>query len=210
VTEDVRSRYPGYDALNRWFSLDWDDQTRDVVRQRLERVPAQRFFTDRETRTLSAIVERVLPQPDRGEAERVPIVPWIDAKLADDRRDGYRYDGLPAQRELWRTALEGVDETAQALHGGPFAELEPEDQDAVLRALERGNPPGATWKILPSQRFFTDSLCGLVVRIYYAHPSAWSETGYNGPSSPRGHVRKWITGVDPWEAHERDTRWGTG
>ncbi|HJR34908.1 MAG TPA: gluconate 2-dehydrogenase subunit 3 family protein [Gemmatimonadales bacterium] len=209
MTEDFRSRYPGYDVLDRWSSLDWDDQTREVVRRRLAEVPARRFFSERETLLLQAIVERLVPQPDRAEAERVPIVPWIDAKLADDRRDGYRYDGLPPQRELWRAALAGVDETAQALWGRPFTELGADEQDAVLRDLEGGHPPGATWKTLPSRRFFTDTLCALVVRIYYADPSAWSETGYNGPSSPRGHVRKWITGVDPWEAHERDTRWGT-
>lgn len=47
------------------------------------------------------------------------------------------------------------------------------------------------------------------MKIYYAHPLTWNETGYNGPSSPRGHVRKWIGGVDPWEAHQRTTLWGT-
>lgn len=209
VSEEFRSRYPRYDVLDRWSSVDWDDQTREVVRRRVEHVPGQRFFTDTETRTLEALAERILPQPDRGPAERVPIVPWIDAKLADDQRDGYRYEGLPPQRELWRAALAGVDETAHALHGRPFADLAPGDQDDVLRRLERGDPPGSTWATIPSQRFFVDTLCATVARTYYAHPTAWSETGYNGPSSPRGHVRKWITGVDPWEAHERDTPWGT-
>jgi hypothetical protein len=209
MTEDFRSRYPGYDVLTRWASVDWDDPTRDVVRRRLEQIPARRFLTERESLLLEAIVERLMPQPDRAAADRVPIVPWIDAKLADDRRDGYRHEGLPPQRELWRAALRGVDETAQALLGRSFVECGTEGQDAILRELEGGDPPGATWQAIPSQRFFTDTLCALVVRIYYAHPSAWSETGYNGPSSPRGHVRKWIGGVDPWEAHERETRWDT-
>jgi hypothetical protein len=39
------------------------------------------------------------------------------------------------------------------------------------------------------------------VKTYYAHPSAWNEVRYNGPSSPRGHRRIWEGGVDPWEAH---------
>jgi hypothetical protein len=209
LSDEFRSRYPGYDVLDKWYSLDWDDQTRDVVRRRVEQVPAYRFFTEPEVRTLGAIVERILPQPDRDAAERVPIVPWIDAKLADDRRDGYRYEGLPPQRELWRAALVGVDETTHALHGCTFAEIGAVEQDDILRSLERGDAPGSAWTRIPAPRFFTDVLCATVAKIYYAHPTAWSETGYNGPSSPRGHVRKWIGGVDPWEAHERDTLWDT-
>lgn len=209
MSEEFRSRYPGYDVLAKWYSLDWDDQTRDVVRRRVEQIPAYCFFTETEVRTLGAIVERILPQPDRSAAERVPIVPWIDERLTCDRRDGYRYEGLPPQRELWRAALAGVDETAQALHGRAFTELEGADQDALLHRLERGDAAGSTWATIPASRFFRDVLCATIVKIYYAHPTAWSETGYNGPSSPRGHVRKWIGGVDPWEAHERDTLWDT-
>jgi hypothetical protein len=209
MSEEFPSRYPGYNVLDRWYSVDWDDQTRDVVRRRIEKVPPLRFFTDVERRTLDAVVDRILPQPDRRPSERVPIVPWIDAKLADDNRDGYRYDGLPPQRELWRAALAGLDETAQALYGRVFADLAPAEQDDVLRRLERGDPPGNTWARIPCRRVFADTLCATIAKIYYGHPTAWSETGYNGPSSPRGHVRKWITGVDPWEAHERDTLWDT-
>ena len=57
--------------------------------------------------------------------------------------------------------------------------------------------------------FVRAALCDAIVKTYFAHPLAWSQTGYNGPSSPRGHVRKWIGGVDPWEAHERTTLWDT-
>ncbi len=41
--------------------------------------------------------------------------------------------------------------------------------------------------------------------MYYSHPLAWNEIGYGGPSSPRGHVRKWEGGVDPWEAQEKES-----
>jgi hypothetical protein len=209
MSEEFRSRYPGYDILDRWTSLDWDDPTRAVVRRRLEQVPAPRFFTPAELSILEAAVQRILPQPDREPAERVPIVPWIDAKLAEDIRDGFRYDGLPPQRELWRAGLTGLDQASQALYGRPFTALTGDGQDEVLRHLERGDPPGAAWAALESARFFRDTLCATVVQVYYAHPTAWSEIGYSGPSSPRGHVRKWIGGVDPWEPHERPTRWKT-
>jgi hypothetical protein len=198
---DLQSRYASYDVLDKWESDDWDDQTREVVRRRLEDVPPIRFFTPEEARLLEAICERVVPGSEHG--DRVPIVPWIDEKLFHDRRDGYRYEEVPPLREAWRVGLAGIDESAHLLHGGrAFAELTPEAQDDVLRRVARGEAPGAAWDRLPAKRFFRDVLCLTAVKIYYAHPRAWSEIGYSGPSSPRGHVRNWIGGVDPWDARE--------
>ncbi len=203
MEETFRTRYPNYNVLDKWSSPDWDDQTRRVVRQRLEEVPPIRFFTEDEAHTLAAVAERIIPQPDRGDDEKVPIVPWIDEKLYEDRRNGYRYEELPPQREAWRLGLKGIDETAQALFGGKlFVELDPLSQDVVLTHVERGRAPGEAWERMPAARFFTSVLSITIAKIYYAHPLAWNEIGYNGPSSPRGHVRKWEGGVDPWEAQE--------
>lgn len=198
-----RSRFPDYDVLDKWSSPDWDDQTRAVVRRRVEQVPEIRFFSGAEARMLAAVADRIIPQPDRSERDRVPIVPFIDEQLFDDRRQGYRYADLPPQRDAWRLGLAAIDETARALFGGrEFVALDPVQQDAVLHRIEAGDPPGAGWERLSPTRFFSTVLADAVVRVYYAHPAAWSETGYSGPSSPRGHVRLWIGGVDPWEAHE--------
>ena len=207
--ERFQTRYPGFDVLAKWDSPDWDDQTREVVRRRHEEVPAIRFITPEEARTLAAIAERIIPQPDRGEAEKIPIVPWIDEKLYDDERDGYRYEELPPQREAWRLGLAGIDEASHALFDGKtFVKLDVLSQDVVLRHVERGDAPGPTWERLPAARFFRDLLSLTIVKTYYAHPLAWNEIGYGGPSSPRGHARKWEGGVDPWEA--RGERPATG
>jgi hypothetical protein len=201
--QEFQTRYPRYNVIDKWSSPDWDDQTREVARRRLEEVPEIRFFTDEEARALAAVAERIVPQPDRDVAEKIPIVPWIDEKLYGDERDGYRYEELPPQREAWRNGLAGINETAQALFGGKmFVDLDPLSQDVVLTRVARGDAPGATWKWMPAARFFKSVLSSTIVKIYYAHPVAWNEIGYNGPSSPRGHVRKWEGGVDPWEAQE--------
>jgi len=209
VTDSFSSRYPGYDALAKATSVDWDEQTWQAIQERLTQNPSARFFTPEEIRTLTAVVDRILPQPDRTAGERVPIVPWIDTKLFHDRRDGYRYEGMPPQRVAWRLAIEGIEQAARALHSRTFAELSGELQEEVLRAIEAGNPPGAAWRELPATLFFKSVLCIAVIKAYYSHPTAWSEIGYSGPSSPRGHVRIWIGGVDPWEAHEHPTLWET-
>jgi Gluconate 2-dehydrogenase subunit 3 len=206
MPDDYRSRYSGYDVLGKATSPDWDEQTWQAIQDRLKDDPSARFLTDAEASVLEAVVERILPQPDRTKDDRVPIVPWIDAKLFHDRRDGYRYEGMPPQRDAWRLAIRGFDQTAQILHGRTFKELDPAQQDEVLNAVESGKAGGSAWERFSAARFFKSVLCVSVVRAYYSHPTAWSEIGYSGPSSPRGHVRIWIGGVDPWEPQEGATR----
>ena len=117
---------------------------------------------------------------------------------------------MPPQREAWRLAIEGFDQTAQTLYGGrAFLELDSARQDEILRLIENGKAAGSAWERMSASRFFRSVLCVSVVKAYYSHPTAWSEIGYSGPSSPRGHVRIWIGGVDPWEPHERPTLWDT-
>jgi hypothetical protein len=203
VTEPrPRTRYPGFDVLGKWRGPDWDEQTRAVVRQRVEDIPPIQFLSTKEVRLLDAVIDRIIPQPERDARSRIPIVPWIDQKLHHDQRDGYRYEELPPLRETWRLGLSGIDESSRVLHGAAFSDLDAEAQDDLLTHLQRGTAPGATWLRIPSSRFFRDILCLTVVKIYYAHPAAWSEIGYSGPSSPRGHVRNWMGGVDPWDAPE--------
>lgn len=190
--DSAATRYPSYDVLAKWSSPDWDEQTRAVVRERLEHVPAIRFFTAAEVKLLEAVAQRIVPPPARDAP--IPIVAWIDAKLADDLRDGYRYEELPPQREAWRQGLSAIAETARALYGSAFTDLEPSRQDDVLRRIARGDQP--------ARRFFRDVLCLTIVKTYYGHPRAWNEIGYSGPAAVRGHVRNWDGGVDPWDAHE--------
>ncbi len=199
------TRYPGYDVLAKWAGPDWDAQTRTVVRERVDRVPPIHFLTPEETNLLEAVAARLIPQGNRAAAQRVSIVPWIDEKLHRDWRDGYRYEDLPPLRETWRLGLSGIDETARVLHARSFADLDMSAQDDVLSSIQRGDAPGQRWTRLPATRFFRDVLCLTIVRTYYAHPTAWSEIGYSGPSSPRGHVRNWMGGVDPWDAPEEPT-----
>ena len=197
------TRYPGYDVLEKWSSPDWDTQTRSTVRRRLAEVPPIRFLVGGEVAMLEAIAERLMPQADRPASDKIPIVPWIDEKLHHDWRDGYRYEELPPLREVWRLGLAGIDESARLLYGGRgFVELGASQQDEVLSRVARDDAPGRTWERLPAGRFFRDVLCITVVKTYYAHPRAWSEIGYSGPSSPRGHMRNWMGGVDPWDALE--------
>ena len=47
--EVFQTHYDDYNVLDKWSSPDWDDQTREIVRQRLEEIPPIRFFTRQAT-----------------------------------------------------------------------------------------------------------------------------------------------------------------
>lgn len=205
ISSNKKNRYLDYDVLDKWLSPDFDDHTREVIQQRIEGDKKIRFFFKQEVDILSAVADRIIPQSDREDGEKVPIVARIDEKLFEDHRDGYRYEGLPAQREAWRLGLAGIDQSSRILFNGKdFSSLTATSQDSVLKILQTGKAPGEVWEKMDSAAFFKDILLISIVKIYYAHPLAWNETGYSGPSSPRGHFRKWEGGIDPWEAHEKN------
>jgi hypothetical protein len=197
-----KTPYAGYNVLDKWDTPSWNEQTRAVVRRRLDDVPKRRFLTEGEWALLDAIAARLMPQPER--AEPVPIVPWIDEKLAEDRRPGYRYVGMPSMRDAWRQGLAGIAGEARERHGTEFRDLEPDQQDMLLRAVQHGEIDGRQWGELPADRFFGELLLKEIVAVYYSHPAAQSEIGFGGPASPRGYVRLGFDERDPWEAEARD------
>lgn len=166
--EVFRTHYPDYNVLDKWSSPDWDDQTREIVRQRLEEVPPIRFFTNAEAQMLGAVAERIIPQPDRSEIEKIPIVPWIDQKLFEDKRDGYRYEEMPRQREAWRLGIAGINQTAEVLFDGqPFVDLDRLSQEFGSRNCRRSlaadeepgeatrDGAGSTWIASLSRHLFS-------------------------------------------------------
>lgn len=201
MDEPFRTPYQGYDVLDKWNTASWNEPTREAVGQRLGQLPERRFFGADEWATLEAVCARLLPQPDRLD-DPVPIVPWIDHKLHKNQGDGYRYDDMPPLREAWRLGIAGIESESRRRFELSFAELAPERQDAVLRAIEHGDVEGEPWETLPPRRFFISTLLRTVVGIYYSHPAAWSEIGFGGPASPRGYVRLGFNQRDPWEAKE--------
>ena len=196
----MKTPYPSYDVLDKWDTPSFNAQTRAVLDQRLHAVPGRRFFSPEEWALLEAITARLIPQPDR--VEPVPITPWIDERVADNKGEGFRHDGMPLPQDAWRKGLAGIDGEARRRHGVAFASLAADLQDGVLTAVQKGEVDEALWADLPAAGFFSNILLKTAVSVYYAHPAAWSEIGFGGPASPRGYVRLGTDRRDPWEAKE--------
>jgi hypothetical protein len=199
MSERFHPRYPDYDVLEKWDSPSWNEQTRAVVAKRLNDVPPRRFFDEAEWAILQAVCDRLVPQPDRPQSP-VPIVPFIDKKLHEKQGNGYRYEGMPPQREAWRRGIRAISAEAETRWGRAFRDLPANQQYAVLHAVQHGDVRSPAWKGLPPERFFTGTLLHEVTSVYYAHPAAWSEIGFGGPAAPRGYVRLGFDRRDSWEA----------
>jgi hypothetical protein len=195
-----RTPYPTYNVLDKWDSPSWNDQTREVVRNRLDDLPPRQFLTAQQWSLLESIADRLVPQPDR--EKPVPIVPWIDHMLHHNRGPGYRYADMPPLQDAWRQGLDAIAAETRGRHGNDFERLAPEQQDRILSDVEQNHVEPRHWGKLPAGGFFSHHLLKEVVGVYYSHPDAWSEIGFGGPASPRGYARLGFDERDPWEAQE--------
>ena len=198
--------YPGFETLSQ--QAFWDEATRKVVLDRVEHIPPVRFFTAGEAELVQAVCDRILPQDDRDEAHKIPIVPTIDERLYTGRIDGYRYEDMPTDRDAHRLGLQGIQAVAQHMYGKSFTELGPREQDAVLQTIHDCNPPAGDhiWQKLPVRRYWM-LLVQDAVEAYYAHPFAWDEIGFGGPAYPRGYMRLEGGKPEPWEVYEQRYEW---
>lgn len=198
--------YPGYSTLDQRDY--WDAATRKVVLDRVYLVPPIRFFTPDQLATMTAVCDRILPQDDRAPERRIPIVNHIDARLFENKIDGYRYENMPPDAEAHLLGLEAIDQTAFALHGRRFIELDALKQDALLKSIHDLKQLAAAqiWQRMSMERYW-HLLVGDCVTAYYSHPWAWDEIGFGGPAYPRAYTRLENGLAEPWEKDEQRYEW---
>lgn len=198
--------YPRFNTLKQ--KKYWDAATRKVVEERVSREQPIRFFTPEEAATMFAVVDRVLPQEDRIDERRIPILPDIDERLYKNKLDGYRFEDMPPDQDAYRIAAHAFEKMAQKLYELPFHELSVPQQEEILRSVHQAKPQAAQhlWKKMNIERFWT-MLVTDVVAVYYAHPWAWDEVGYGGPAYPRGYMRLEEGEAEPWEVEEQRYEW---
>lgn len=198
--------YPGYNTLSQQDY--WDATTRRVVLDRVTNVPPIHFFSPEQATLMEAICDHILPQHDRDESRRIPIVPQIDKRLHEGHIPGYRYHDMPPDEEAYRLLLEAIEKMAIETHGRGFLELDPRQQDELLKSIHDAKPSGAAdiWRRLPIHRAW-QLLVQDCIEAYYAHPWAWDEIGFGGPAYPRAYMRLENGEPEPWEKPEKPYLW---
>lgn len=196
TTPQMRGRYPDFDCLE--HVEHWDPLTRKVVLDRVQRVPERRFFSEAESTALTVFCDIVLAQD---EEPRVPVLPFIDEKFAEGRLDGYRYAGMPDDRDTWRLVARGLDETAKERGAGSYAQAPDELRAAISDDFAEGKLTGGAWEELDVERAWAVVLRGALA-AFYSHPWSWNEIGFGGPAYPRGYARLGVGLSESWEGNE--------
>jgi Gluconate 2-dehydrogenase subunit 3 len=201
VTPQMHGRYPDYNVLDE--ADHWDQVTRRLVLERLEKVPPIRFFTHDEARTLGVFCDLVMAQ-DR--EPKIPVLNIVDAKLFAGELDGFRYADMPDDRETWRRLALGLDAAARQHGAGDFTDAAEDVQTRVVDALAKGKLHGEVWDELPPDKTWK-VVSRAILSAFYSHPWAWNEIGFGGPAYPRGYARLGVGQRESWEgaaAFERD------
>jgi hypothetical protein len=187
----MRGRYPEYDVLEQ--ASHWDEATRRVVLDRVERVPPIRFFDEREAATLGAFCDVVMAQ-DR--EPRIPVLAMVDEKLHEGRREGYRHADMPPDPQAWREVTRMLDAAAAGEGAESFAAAPRDAQVGIVGRFAAGElewpgfPVAKAWKVVMRD----------VLGAFYSHPWAWNEIGFGGPAYPRGFARLGPGQRENWES----------
>ncbi len=196
TTPQMHGRYPDYDCLE--HVRHWDALTREVVTARVEQVPELRFFDAAEAASLTAFCDVVLAQDFE---PRVPVLAFVDEKLAAGRLDGFQYADMPDDRETWRLVAAGLDHAARDCGADSYDTAEPDVQRRIMDELAAGKLSGGPWEQLDVKRAWS-VVVRSILAAFYSHPWAWNELGFGGPAYPRGYASLGIGISESWEGEE--------
>ncbi len=182
TTPQLVGRYPDYDVLSQ--TGHWDEQTRKVVLERVEQTPPIRYFDAAEAETLQAFCDIATAQDSD---PRIPVLAYIDEKLAAGKRDGWRFYDLPDDGEVWRRVARGLDDEARARSFPTYAAAALDAQVALVHRFSKAELRGGVWDSMNVARAFS-VVMRYVAQAFYSHPWAWNEIGFGGPAYPRGYA----------------------
>jgi len=174
-------RYPDWNVLDEQDH--WDETTRRVVLDRVENVPKLTFFDEREAATLEAFCDVILAQD---EEPRIPVLAYIDEKLAGGGGDGWQYYDLPHDTDVWKIVARGLDEEAQVNAFDSFADASLEVRTDIVHRFGKGELHGGSWEGVNVARAWK-VVIRYACQAFYSHPWAWTEIGFGGPAYPRGY-----------------------
>jgi len=158
--------------------------TRQALATRLEadsKSYTMRFFDEQATIILKAVCTRLFPATPA----QINLAKALDERLTANQGDGWRYANMPPDQEMHRQGLQGLNETAQSLFQQPFIKLSSEQQDNILKMVQRGEVNSSGWQKLDPKRYFEELLAALT-EFYYSHPLIQEEIGYVGMADAKG------------------------
>jgi gluconate 2-dehydrogenase gamma chain len=145
-----------------------------AIRTAAQTATPARALTPEQRKTVEMLVDRIIPADEFGPgALELGAANYIDVQMA-----GY----LAPQKEAFLTGMEAFDAYAKETHGALFAELTPEQRDAVLTYISGEQAP-------PSLRGFFNQVRTYTMQGTFGDPhyggnlggKGWDLIRYPGP-----------------------------
>jgi gluconate 2-dehydrogenase gamma chain len=141
-------------------------------------------LTATEWRTVEVVTSRILPSEGGAGAREANCINFIDKALANEEA---------VMLPIYRAGVPALNAVATAGHGKDFAELEGEQQDDLLMALQDGVAEAWSRDEVPSPDFFemlrVHTLLGFLADPSYGGNrdyAGWKWVGYPGPRHSEG------------------------
>jgi gluconate 2-dehydrogenase gamma chain len=127
-----------------------------------------RVFSEAEALLVDTLTEQIIPRDQDPGARDAGVLNFIDKQLAGHYRK---------HQAAYHSGLLGVDETCQVLFKQPFLQLKWDQQTEVMKSLESGHAPGATWQGHSSAVFF-EMVRDHTMQGFYGSPRHGGNRGY--------------------------------
>lgn len=105
-----------------------------------------RFFTEKESKTVIAFAEQIIPADHDPGATNANVINFIDKQLVSYY---LRF------QEDYRKGIQAIENSCQQMHQKAFYELEWETQTGFMETMEIGKLPEEFWTEINQQQFFS-------------------------------------------------------
>ena len=127
-----------------------------------------RFFTEKESLTILAFAEQVIPADHDPGATDARVINFIDKQLAGP------YSAL---QDNYRKGIVAIEKSAERILRKPFYELEWDEQTHFMEQMEAGNLPEEYWQEV-NQRSFFNMLLDHTMQGFYGSPRHGGNKNY--------------------------------
>ncbi|GAB1451662.1 hypothetical protein MASR2M47_17180 [Draconibacterium sp.] len=104
-----------------------------------------RFFTEKESKTIIAFAEQIIPRDQDAGATDANVINFIDKQLIGP---------YTRHREMYRKGIPAIENSSLKIYQKAFSELEFEVQTDFMEKMEKGKLPVEFWKELNQKEFF--------------------------------------------------------
>lgn len=160
--------------------------TKSALKGRIEKKYRPCFFDPNAFNLLSTICDLLIDQ-DSGN-RIIEIASFIDERLQKNDSDGWRYDCMPPDRDMYIEGLKAIDTTAVQLFQKRFLMLPKQQQKKILFFIQSGDVDYDIWKLIDPILFFPEILAE-TTEIYFSHPLVQASIHYVGMADAKGWTK---------------------